>query len=161
MFEIKVTVEIPGVVEALNRLADAYGARTAAPVEHTEAPVAPAPAAPAPVVPFPTAAATPVEQSAPAPVTAAPAAPVAPATPPAAPAAVPSPAAPAAPATPPAAPAVTREAVSRAGAELVDKGKMSELIDMLKKYEVPSIQSLTEAQLPAVAAELRAMGATI
>ena len=104
------------------------------------APVAPAPAAPvAPVAPAP---AAPVQPAAPAPVAPAPVAPVAPA--------------------PVAAPvAVDMATISRAGAGLIDQGKMADVLAILKRYGIQAITQLQESQYAAFAADLRALGAAI
>lgn len=177
MFEVRVTVEIPGLIACVNRLAEVMSATRFVSATTPAVAQSDSPQSGAAVIPFPANAnmvsdvpAAPELQAAPTvPVT--PAAPVAPATPvaaapvapaaPAAPVAPAVPVAPVAPAAPTAAPVITLEAVSRAGAELVDKGKMSELVTMLKKYGVPALTQLNDSQLVAVAADLRALGATI
>lgn len=163
MIEVKVTVEIPGLSDAINALAAAIennhpdvvckmtqnGGNNAqianAGTVHMDFP--------------PAVAATPTQETA---------APVAIPTPADAPAvpeapAVPSPAAEVAP--PPAhaftAPAVTMEAIGRAGAALVDAGKMPQLIALLGKYGVQAITQLKPEMLDAFAGELRALGAKI
>lgn len=134
MFEIKATIEIPGLPESINNLAAALAAVPAAekdafsPAVVPETLNAPAPA-PAPM---------PEIQPAPAPV--APAAPVQPA---------------------PAAPAVTLDAISRAGAFLVDAGKMPQLMELCKSFGIQAVTQLQEAQYPAFADALRALGANI
>lgn len=82
----------------------------------------------------------------------------------AAPVATPAPAAPPAPATgvPVAtAPAYTLDQISRAGAALVDTGKMEPLLALLGKYGVAAVTQLTPEQYGAFATELRALGAQI
>ena len=159
MFEIKVTVEIPGLPEALNALAGAiakqpevvchqhggnnhhidnanvvnvdYSAAPTAPVTNPAMPTTPAQTAPT----INTAAPTPVQPAAPA--TAAPAAPTAPAE------------------------SYTLEALSRAGAALIDDGKMPQLLALLGKYGVQAVTQLPKDAYTAFAAELKALGAQL
>lgn len=166
MFEVKVTIESPALVEAMNNLASAIVSgmtvkipevkvdaqpvqnqqtTPAAPAQEStqEAPVAPtqtqpfmnAPtAAPAPTVPTQ----APVQQ-------------------------VPTPAAPTQPAQQEAtakAP-ITLEAISRAGAALVDQGKMQQIMGLLSKYGVQAITQLQPNTYEAFAAEMRTLGAQI
>lgn len=171
MFEVKVTVELPGIPEALNNLARAitesgvatavkHGCDCAKPVTasaDTEKNVVPFPVnadtpAPAPV------SATPVEQPVPATVV--------PSTPAPAPAPVPvapAPAPVAAPATAPApvTKAVTMNDLSVAGAKLVELGKMDAVVNLLKNFGVAAITQLREEQYVSFAASLRTLGADI
>lgn len=163
MFELKITMEITGLPEALNNLADAITASTAS----AAASAAPAPvAAPANVVvPYP--AATPAAN----PTMAAPAQP-APITPTVAPTPAPAPVqanakmATVAP-TAPAAPVETTERgytleeLSRAGAGLVDRGMMPQLCELLRKYGVQAVTMLDPSQYGALAADLKALGANL
>ena len=147
MIEIKVTVEILGVVDAINNLASAIAGKNAAADEKHEAEtpkaatVAPAeiPAQPVVVTPAP---------EAPAPVTAMPVVEAKPEE-----------------ATPPkqeaAAPTVTMHDVSIAGAKLVDAGKMDAVVNVLKDFGVCAITQLKEEQLGAFATRLRDLGADI
>ena len=159
MNEIKITLTVPGLPEAINNLADAIrGNSTAA-----------APVASAPVVQQPTAQATQPEA---APV-------VNPTTPAAAPVQTPvantapvntapvvnaAPSVPSAPA-PSNAAAVnyTIEQLSVAGAALCEQGKMPQLIALLGKYGVQAVTQLNPAPetLNAFAAELKALGANL
>ena len=158
MFEVKVTVEIPGLPEAINALANA--------MSKTTAPAQAAPAA-APVAFMNT---TPAQQIT-VPESGAIAAPM-----PTAPAAAPAPVAPPAPAVPTqAAPApaqvapsatapseakpLTMDDLGRAGATLIDAGKMPQLIALLGKYGVQAVTQLQPAQFAPFADELRALGA--
>lgn len=188
MLEVKVTLEIPGVPEALNRLADAIAsqncgcksgkamdainkrltaamnaAETAAPAQ---IPIQPAPAQTA-VAPTP--APAPVQAAAPTP---APVAPVqTPAVPAQTPAVQPMPAqAPAgvapqpAPALMPAAPAAkkyTRDEIAKAGSVLASQGKIPELLALLNKYGVQSVVQLDPGKYDAFANDLRALGAAL
>ena len=157
MNEIKITLTVPGLPEAINNLADAIrGKSTAA-----------APVASAPVVQQPTAQATQPE-----------AAPVVNPTPAAAPVQTPvaetapvntapvvsaAPPAPSAPAPSEAAVNYTIEQLSVAGAALCEQGKMPQLIALLGKYGVQAVTQLNPAPetLNAFAAELKALGANL
>lgn len=137
MLEIKVTVDFPGLPEALTALADALGKRAETDeVKEVEAAAAANPTAPA--------------QAASTTVTAAP-----------------TPAQPAAPTTAaPTASAVraetyTLDALSRAGAALVDAGMMPQLLDLLTKYGVRAVVQLPKEQYNAFAGELKALGAQL
>lgn len=166
MFEVKVTVAIPGLPEAINALASA--------VSKTPAPVQAAPAAPMVMAP---AGHEPVAQAPAAPVSApAPMAPTMPAPAPVAPASAPVPiqapvpvqTATPAPVPAPTAPNIapnsagaqlTVEDIGRAGATLVDMGKMPQLLALLARYGVQAVTQLQPAQLAPFADELRALGA--
>jgi hypothetical protein len=138
MLEIKVTVDFPGLPEALTALADALGKRAETDeVKEVEAAAAANPTAPA--------------QAASTTVTAAP-----------------TPAQPTAPTTAaPTASAVraedtyTLDALSRAGAALVDAGMMPQLLDLLTKYGVRAVVQLPKEQYGAFAGELKALGAQL
>ena len=138
MLEIKVTVDFPGLPEALTALADALGKRAETDeVKEVEAAAAANPTAPA--------------QAASTTVTAAP-----------------TPAQPTAPTTAaPTASAVraeetyTLDALSRAGAALVDAGMMPQLLDLLTKYGVRAVVQLPKEQYNAFAGELKALGAQL
>lgn len=175
MLEVKVTLEIPGVPEALNRLADAIAsqdcgcksgkamdainerltaamnaAETAAPAQ---IPVQPAPAqaaiaptpAPAPVAPAQTPAVQPMPAQAPAGV---------------APQPAPAPMPAAAPAAP-AAKKYTRDEIAKAGSVLASQGKIPELLALLNKYGVQSVVQLSPDKYDAFANDLRALGAAL
>ena len=168
MFEVKVTVEIPGLPEAINSLASAICAgatvTTPAPVNPAEvkqlidfAAAHPYPGAQAP-------AANPsLAPAAPAPVPTPAAAPAAPVMATAAPAPAVSPSNPVAPVAPVAAPtpapaAITVEDLGRAGAGLIDAGKMPQLMGLLSKYGVQAITQLQPGQIGPFAAEMQALG---
>ena len=163
MFEVKVTVEIPGLPEAINALANAVSKNPTVPVQAvsaTPAPVIPAPVE-APVAQAPAPVAAPAPAPAPAPV----------AVPAHVPAANPTAPAPVPPATtaqtypattatsPSEAKPVTLDDLGRAGATLIDAGKMPQLIALLGKYGVQAVTQLQPAQFGAFADELRALGA--
>lgn len=152
MMEMKIKIEVPDLAAAICKLAAAItppdintltpdeprGIPAAAPV----APVtAPAPAAPVNPTPAPVA---PVAPTAPVP-TEQPAAPVA-----QAPAAVPV-----------TAPTYTLDQIARAGASLVDAGKMEQLLALLARYGVAAVTQLQPDQFGVFATELRALGAQI
>lgn len=155
MIEIKVTVDIPGIAEAINNLAQAIAEKKPVAVEAVkqEAPI--------------------VQASAP---VAAPVAPVAPVHPPVQTASAPAPVAPAAvsvtptattasaPAqqqAPAAAKRITLDDLSLAGAKLVDAGKMDALINALQNFGVAAITLLHEDQYASFADCLRSMDANI
>lgn len=154
MLEIKVTIETPDLSEAITQLALAIkGSALVAdsdsaemvipagtPMDVMEAvPVVPQPVTPAPA-PVPVA---PVPQPNPAPAM--------------------NPPQPAAPIPAPVqeAPKIDMNAISRAGAGLIDQGKMQDVLAVLGKYGVQVITQLREDQFEAFAADLRALGAAI
>lgn len=49
--------------------------------------------------------------------------------------------------------------LSRAGAALIDRGKMPQLIDLLKKYGVQAVTQLDASVYPAFVEEMKALGA--
>lgn len=156
MMEMKIKIEVPDLAAAICKLAAAItppDINTLTPDEPrgipAAAPVAPvaAPAPAAPVNPTPTPAApvaAPVAPTAPVP-TEQPAAPVA-----QAPAAVPV-----------TAPTYTLDQIARAGASLVDAGKMEQLLALLARYGVAAVTQLQPDQFGVFATELRALGAQI
>ncbi len=177
MMEMKITVEAPDLAASILKLAEAIASGpdpallipdeplpvsaypatpAAAPVAAPVAPVA-APVSPAPVNPTP----------GPAPTMAAPVAAPSPSPTPVtnAPTAGPTSAAPGntpAPAVPvTGAPAYTLDQISRAGASLVDTGKMQQLLELLGRYGVQAVTQLKPEQYGAFATELRALGAQI
>ena len=158
MFEVKVTVEIPGLPEAINALANAMS-KTTAPAQSAPAaaPVAFMNTAPAQQITVPESGAIA------APMPTAPAAAPAPVAPPAP--AVPTQAAPAPAQVAPSATApseakpLTMDDLGRAGATLIDAGKMPQLIALLGKYGVQAVTQLQPAQFAPFADELRALGA--
>ncbi len=177
MMEMKITVEAPDLAASILKLAEAIASGpdpallipdeplpvsaypatpAAAPVAAPVAPVA-APVSPAPVNPTP----------GPAPTTAAPVAAPSPSPTPVtnAPTAGPTSAAPGntpAPAVPvTGAPAYTLDQISRAGASLVDAGKMQQLLELLGRYGVQAVTQLKPEQYGAFATELRGLGAQI
>lgn len=163
MNELKITVGAPELVQALNNLADAIKNGTANAQPAVAAPTTAATAAPAPMsqaqpqpVQAPTAPAQPIQQPAPvaAPVPAPMQAP-APA-PQSAPAPAPMPQATQAPAA-----GVTLDAIINAGAGLVEKGMMAQVVALLGKYGLQAVNQLQPAQYEPFAAELRALGASL
>lgn len=173
MMEMKITVEAPDLAASILKLAEAIASGpdpallipdeplpvSAYPATPAAAPVAPvvAPVSPTPVNPTP----------GPAPTTAAPVAAPSPSPTPVtnAPTAGPTSAAPGntpAPAVPvTGAPAYTLDQISRAGASLVDAGKMQQLLELLGRYGVQAVTQLKPEQYGAFATELRALGAQI
>ena len=155
MLEIK--IEAPDLAAAICKLAAAIAhpdintltpdeprgipaAVPAAPVADS-APAAPVNPIPAPVAPV----AAPIASTAPVPTEQPAAAPVA-----QAPAAVPV-----------TAPTYTVDQIARAGASLVDAGKMEQLLTLLARYGVAAVTQLKPDQFGAFATELRALGAQI
>ena len=59
------------------------------------------------------------------------------------------------------APADTLDQISRAGASLVDAGKMQQLLELLGRYGVQAVTQLQPEQYGTFATELRALGAQI
>lgn len=55
----------------------------------------------------------------------------------------------------------TVDDLSRAGATLIDQGKMPQLIDLLKKYGVQAVTQLDASQYPAFVEDLKALGAAL
>ena len=158
MIEIKVTVEIPGMTEAINNLAQAIAekkpvaveaVKQEAPAVQASAPVAPLAAPVAPVAPV-----QPPVQTAPAPAPVAPV--VASVTP-----TVTAASAPAQQQAPTAAKRITLDDLSLAGAKLVDAGKMDALINALQNFGVAAITLLREDQYASFADCLRSLGANI
>ena len=139
MMEMTIKVEAPALAAAITP-----------PDPSILTPDEPRPPVAAPVAP------TQPPVAAPGPVPTAP--PVAPA-PPAAPAPT-APAAPA-PAVPVTAPTYTLDQIAKAGAALVDAGKMDQLLALLGKYGVAAVTQLTPEQYGNFATELRALGAQI
>ena len=168
MMEMKITVEAPDLAASILKLAEAIAtgpdpallipdeplpvsAYPATPAP-AAAPVSPAPVNPTPG-PAPTMAAPVVAPSpSPTPVTNAPTAgPTS-----AAPGNTPAPAVPVA-----GAPTYTLDQISRAGASLVDAGKMQQLLELLGRYGVQAVTQLKPEQYGAFATELRGLGAQI
>lgn len=156
MLEMKIKIEADAaVLKAIDKLTTALekNAVNISVSQDTPAPVAPvvAPVTPAPVPPVTTPPATVVPtQPTPAPVatpTPAPA-PVAPTNP-----------APAVPVT--TAPTYTLDQIAKAGASLVDAGKMEQLLALLAKYGVQAVTQLQPDQYGVFATELRTLGAQL
>lgn len=147
MMEMKITVEAPDLAASILKLAEA--------IASGPDPSILTPDEPLPVASYPTA-------PAPAP---APAAPVAAPNPAPAPTAGQTSAAPGntpAPTVPVAgAPTYTLDQISRAGASLVDAGKMQQLLELLGRYGVQAVTQLQPEQYGTFATELRALGAQI
>lgn len=164
MMEMKITVEAPDLAASILKLAEAIASgpdpsilTPDEPLPVASYPTAPAPApAPAPAAPVSPAPVTPTQTPAPT------------ATPPVA---APAPTAgqtSAAPGNTPAptvpvtgAPTYTPDQISRAGASLVDAGKMQQLLELLGRYGVQAVTQLQPEQYGAFATELRALGAQI
>ena len=156
MMEMKIKIDVPELVAAVEKLAaaiDKTALNITVPNEGTlnfNTPAGNAPVAPAPVQTAPT----------PAPVAAPAPAPAAPPVTPMPTAAAPAPAVPVT-AVPVTAPTYTLDQIAKAGANLVDAGKMEQLLALLTKYGVQAVTQLTPDQYGAFATELRALGAQI
>ena len=161
MFEMKVNVEVtsPDLSAAITKLAEAIG-DVAVPILPETAEVFVAPKSePIAAAPQP----EPIPMPAPvAPTAVAPVAPM-PAQTPAAPMAPVAPVAPVAPTAQatPQAPKIDMDALSRAGAGLINQGKVAEVMALLPKYNVQAVNLLDPSQYDAFAADLRALGAVI
>ena len=147
MLEIKVTIAAPDLSAAINQLAASLLKRSLTLTQdgitvngvsiEKPSPAALAIAQPAPAIAQP--AQQPVVNAAPAPM---PAEPV-----------------PAAPVMNP--PVIDLDTISRAGAALIDQGKMADVLALLKQFGVPSVNLLDPSQFPAFAEGLKALGASI
>ena len=165
-----IKVEAPDLVAALMRLAAAVNSDPNILTPDEPRPQMPAPppggphAHPPPPQPPPGGApgqrcppvAAPVPPAAPLATTMPPAPAAAPAAPPAP---APAPAAPAVPVT--TAPTYTLDQIAKAGASLVDAGKMEPLLALLSRYGVQAVTQLAPEHYGAFATELRALGAQI
>lgn len=132
MMEMKITVEAPDLAASIHKLAEAIASSVQTPAVPTPTTTAPSPS--------------------PAPVTSAPAAGPTSASPGSTPA-------PTVPVT--SAPAYTLDQISRAGASLVDAGKMEQLLQLLGRYGVQAVTQIQPEQYGGFATELRALGAQI
>lgn len=138
MMEMKIKIDVPELVAAVEKLAaaiDKTALNITVPNEGTlnfNMPAGNAPVASAPVQTAPTPA--PVAAPAPAP-------------------------APAVPVT--TAPTYTLDQIAKAGASLVDAGKMEQLLALLAKYGVQAVTQLQPDQYGVFATELRTLGAQL
>lgn len=167
MFEAKLTIEAPGLTNAINRLADAIAysrAPATAPSTNSANPTPGAVNMGAPTPAQPTG--TPVPAAPMTGPTASPSNPY----PGQAPAAAPGPVAPAAPTAAPAqatgvplapAPQYTVDQIMQAGATLMDAGKVNELMNLLHSFGVQAVMDLKPEQLGAFATAMRELGAKI
>ena len=163
MMEMKITVEAPDLAASIIKLAEAIASgpdpnlltpdepRPVASYPTTPAPAVTAPVT-APVAPVSPAPATPTP--APGPAVAAPAPTAGPTS--VTPGNTPAPAVPVT-----TAPAYTLDQISRAGASLVDAGKMQQLLELLGRYGVQAVTQLQPEQYGTFATELRTLGAQI
>ena len=55
----------------------------------------------------------------------------------------------------------TVDDLSRAGATLIDQGKMPQLLDLLKRYGVQAVTQLDKSVYPAFVEEMKALGAKL
>lgn len=165
MLEMKIKIEADAaVLKAIDKLTTALekSAVNISVPQDTPAPVAPVatpvtPVTPAPVPPV----TTPPTTVVPTQPTPAPVAIPTPAPAPAAPAqtAAPTNPAPAVPVT--TAPTYTLDQIAKAGASLVDAGKMEQLLALLAKYGVQAVTQLQPDQYGVFATELRTLGAQL
>lgn len=150
MLEMKIKIEADAaVLKAIDKLTTALekNAVNISVPQDTPAPVLPVTTPRASVVPTqPTPA--PVATTTPAPAPAAPAQTAAPTNP-----------APAVPVT--TAPTYTLDQIAKAGASLVDAGKMEQLLALLAKYGVQAVTQLQPDQYGVFATELRTLGAQL
>ncbi|MGN0735232.1 MAG: hypothetical protein ACI4LP_05365 [Anaerovoracaceae bacterium] len=162
MLEIKIIIEAPALTEALNNLAVSFGKGVVEKVPSPKANEIPATQAPETAAPptmnAPISTTAPVQPTQQPPVNTVPQTPVMPVQQTTTQAQQVS-AAPA-PAQTQAAP-ITLDAISRAGAALVDQGKMQQIMALLGKYGVQAITQLNANAYEAFAADLRALGAAI
>lgn len=167
MMEMKITVEAPDLAASILKLAEAIAS---GPDPNLLTPDEPRPVASYPTTTTPPPAPVPAPSvppvsSAPVNSTPAPATGVTPPVVPPAPPAGPTSAAPGstpAPSVPvSSAPVYTLDQISRAGASLVDAGKMEQLLALLGRYGVQAVTQLQPEQYGAFATELRALGAQI
>lgn len=163
MMEMKITVEAPDLAASIIKLAEAIASgpdpnllTPDEPRPVSSYPTTPAPAVAAPVAPVSPAPVTPTATPTPAsgPAVAAPAPTAGPAS--VTPGNTPAPAVPVT-----TAPAYTLDQISRAGASLVDAGKMQQLLELLGRYGVQAVTQLQPEQYGTFATELRALGAQI
>ena len=164
MLEMKITVAAPELAASILKLAEAIasGPDPALLVPDEPLPVSGYPTAPAPVpalapaAPVGPAPVTPTQTPAPTatPPVAAPAPTVGQTS--AAPGNTPAPTVPVT-----GAPTYTLDQISRAGASLVDAGKMQQLLELLGRYGVQAVTQLKPEQYGTFATELRALGAQI
>lgn len=160
MFEIKMTIEIPGLPEALNALAGAIGERPEIVchqhggnnhhIDNAGVVNVDFPAAAPKTVELPAANPTTPVQAVSTASTVAPT-PVQPT--------APTNAAPTAPASPDE--SYTLEALVNAGTALVDAGKVPQLLALLGKYGVPAVTQVPKEAYSAFGAELKALGAQL
>ena len=135
---VKVTVEAPALVDAVNRLCDRFSSIQTTPATIPAAPIqeaSQAPAAPAEAPSQQVVTESPI--SAPAPAEA-----------------VPAPA-------PAPAKTIDLDTISRAGAALIDQGKLPQVLAVLKEFGVEAITQLQPSTYPAFADRLKALGAVI
>lgn len=154
MLEMKIKIEADAaVLKAIDKLTTALekNAVNISVSQDAPAPVAPVAApvtsAPMPPVTMPPATVVPTRPT-PAPAPAAPAQTVAPTNP-----------APTVPVT--TAPTYTLDQIAKAGANLVDAGKMEQLLALLAKYGVQAVTQLQPDQYGVFATELRTLGAQL
>jgi len=153
MHELKLKIEAPELVAAIEKLAAILPVGQTLTALTDIAPITSS--ALQPPVTAPEVAATSPTTVDSAPVSSPPAVPVEPSTP-VAPAAPPTPVVPVAGDL-----TYTLDQIAKAGASLVDAGKMEQLLSLLSKYGVQAVTQLAPEHYGAFATELRALGAQI
>ena len=152
MYELKITVEIPGLPEALNALASALTVSPAAIFTQNGVNNQQIENAGTVNINKPAKAVNNPKENPSTPA----AAPTTPATEEAASAAQASPATGSSPSK-----SYTVDDLSRTGATLIDQGKMPQLIELLKKYGVQAVTQLDASVYPAFVEEMKALGAQL
>lgn len=137
MYEIKLTVEIPGLPEAFSALIGALNKTGSKQTEDANSPISTTPAVVNIDPPFFNSA-TPPAQSSPEIAVVKQAAPMM-----------------------AGAKNYTLDDLSRAGAALIDQDKMPQLLDLLKKFNVQAVTQLNPSVYPAFVEELKALGAQL
>lgn len=165
MLEMKIKIEADAaVLKAIDKLTTALEKNavnisvsqdTPAPVAPVATPVTPVTHAPVPPVTMPPATVVPTQPT-PAPVATPTSAPA-----PAAPAQTVAPTNPAPTVPVTTAPTYTLDQIAKAGASLVDAGKMEQLLALLAKYGVQAVTQLQPDQYGVFATELRTLGAQL
>lgn len=150
MYEIKVTVDVPGLPEAISALANALS-RVQQPAENTPVTAVPQDVPTNPTIPSIHSTERTVTAATISPAQSSPTAPVTESS------------IPTTGSTPPTSEAksYTVDDLSRAGATLIDQGKMPQLLDLLKKYGVQAVTQLNKSVYPAFVEEMKALGAKL
>ena len=140
MLEAKITIEAPALADAINHLAAALESRSAVAVA-AEKPVKKSKKDNPEIVPAETADPVGVNPTSVAPSQVVPSVP--------------------APSAAPAQKPITLVEISNAGADLVDRGMMQQLVELLNRYGVQTVLALDPSNYAAFANDLRSLGAKI